>query len=378
MDQPEQLSQLIGDIYDASLDRGLWPTVLEKTCEYVQGACAALVAQDPFANSGQFYFSWGVDPEYERLYLEKYIKLNPAIFATMATSSAGAVESTATVMPYDEFTASRFYREWARPQGYCDSVWTILEKSTTAAAALSVLRHERHGLADEEARGHLRLLAPHFRRAVAIGKLIDLHKVEGAALADTLDGIAAAMFLVDADARIVHANISGRVLVSAGTVARNADGRLSVTDPQADQALRLVFSTVSSGDIALEAKGIAVPLTEPNGDYWVAHVLPLTSGARRNAGTCYSAVAAVFVRKAAIDLPSPLETIANSYKLTPAELRVLMAIIQIGGVPEVAPVLGISETTVKTHLQRVFEKTGTNRQADLIKLVAGYMNPLGR
>jgi DNA-binding CsgD family transcriptional regulator len=40
-------------------------------------------------------------------------------------------------------------------------------------------------------------------------------------------------------------------------------------------------------------------------------------------------------------------------------------------------VLGISETTVKTHLQRVFDKTGTNRQADLVKLVAGFLNPLG-
>ena len=38
--------------------------------------------------------------------------------------------------------------------------------------------------------------------------------------------------------------------------------------------------------------------------------------------------------------------------------------------------LGISETTVKTHLQRVFEKTGTSRQSDLVKLVAGYINPL--
>jgi DNA-binding CsgD family transcriptional regulator len=46
-------------------------------------------------------------------------------------------------------------------------------------------------------------------------------------------------------------------------------------------------------------------------------------------------------------------------KLTPAEMRVLMMIVQIGGVPEIAPVLGISETTVKTHLQHVFEKTGT-------------------
>jgi len=85
----------------------------------------------------------------------------------------------------------------------------------------------------------------------------------------------------------------------------------------------------------------------------------------------------VFVRKASLDLPSPLETIAGLFKLTPAELRVLMAIVEVGGVPEVAPVLGISETTVKTHLGRLFEKTRTKRQADLVKLVAAFMSPLG-
>jgi DNA-binding CsgD family transcriptional regulator len=44
--------------------------------------------------------------------------------------------------------------------------------------------------------------------------------------------------------------------------------------------------------------------------------------------------------------------------------------------PQVADVLGISLDTVKTHLKRVFAKTGTNRQVDLVKLVVGYMNPL--
>jgi DNA-binding CsgD family transcriptional regulator len=31
---------------------------------------------------------------------------------------------------------------------------------------------------------------------------------------------------------------------------------------------------------------------------------------------------------------------------------------------------------VKTHLSRLFEKTGTKRQADLVKLVAAFMSPL--
>jgi DNA-binding NarL/FixJ family response regulator len=57
-------------------------------------------------------------------------------------------------------------------------------------------------------------------------------------------------------------------------------------------------------------------------------------------------------------------------------MRVLVMMVEVGGVPEVAPVLGISATTVKTHLQRIFEKTGARRQADLVKIVAGYMSPL--
>jgi len=52
-----------------------------------------------------------------------------------------------------------------------------------------------------------------------------------------------------------------------------------------------------------------------------------------------------------------------------------MAIVNVGSGPEVASRLGISETTVKTHLKEVFRKTDTNRQADLVKLVAGFVTP---
>jgi DNA-binding CsgD family transcriptional regulator len=92
----------------------------------------------------------------------------------------------------------------------------------------------------------------------------------------------------------------------------------------------------------------------------------------------YAAVAAVFVRKAAFDLPDPVDALAGTYQLTPAELRVVMAIVNLGGVPEIAPVLGMSEPTVRTHLRHIFQKTGTNRPADLVKLVAAYMSPLAR
>jgi DNA-binding CsgD family transcriptional regulator len=112
------------------------------------------------------------------------------------------------------------------------------------------------------------------------------------------------------------------------------------------------------------------------GERHVAHVLPLTSGERRRAGIDYAAVAAVFVREAALDSPSVPQAIARSYRLTPTELRVLLALVGVGGVSEVAATLGIAKTTVKMHLRRLFEKTGTGRQADLVKLVAGFASPL--
>ncbi len=120
-----------------------------------------------------------------------------------------------------------------------------------------------------------------------------------------------------------------------------------------------------------------MPLAAGNGDRYVAYVLPLASGARRQAGVAYSAVAAVFVRKAELELRHPLETIANVFKLTSAEMRVLMMVVQLGGAREVALVLGISEPTVRTHLRAYFRQDQHQPEADLVKLVAGYMSPLG-
>jgi DNA-binding CsgD family transcriptional regulator len=119
-----------------------------------------------------------------------------------------------------------------------------------------------------------------------------------------------------------------------------------------------------------------VPLACTGGEGWLAHVLPLTAGARREAGITHAAAAAVFVRKASLESsPSAMETIGKVYKLTPSELRVLQAVVEVGGSPAVADALGISESTVKTHLKSVFEKTSTHRQADLVKLVAGAASP---
>jgi DNA-binding CsgD family transcriptional regulator len=371
--ETEQVSQLIGDIYDASLDAGLWPSVVEGIARFVPGAFVNLFSQDATRKTAQAFYTYGISQDYLDLYFQKYIHLNP-MFPTALFFEVGRILTENDIMPKAEFNETRFFKEWVRPQGLVDSMAAILEKSATSVAGIAVGRGEQHGLVNDEALRRMGLIVPHVRRAVTIGTVIDLHKVEAAAFADTLDGIAAATFLVDANGRIVHANVAGHAMLREGSLVQTVGPRLAAIDAQADRALCDLFA---SADAALGARGVSLPLTSRGGDRFVAHVLALTSGARRKAGIAHSAAAAVFIRKAELDLPHPLEVISNAYRLTPAEMRVLMLIVQIGGVPEIAPVLGVSETTVKTHLQHVYEKTGTQRQADLVKLVAGYMSPLG-
>jgi DNA-binding CsgD family transcriptional regulator/PAS domain-containing protein len=376
MDGSERLSALIGRIYDATLDSTMWVDVLDEAARFVGGSASSLYYRDAAGRRPGVAYQSGLDPRYVQLYLDTYAKLDPTVtgyfFAKLEEPTA-----TADVMPYDEFLKTRFYKEWARPQSLVDTANAILERSTKTAAGFVVFRHERDGLVDDETRRRMRLVVPHFRRAALIGKTLDLNEARSATFADAFDGISAALFLVEADGRIVHANAAGNVMLDTADVLRAGAGRIVANDPQADLTLAEIFAAASKGDAAIGIKGIAVPVGTIDGTRYMAHVLPLTSGARRRVVTSYAAVAALlFVHKAVLEIPSPPEAIAKAYKLTPMELRVMLAVVEVGGVPEVAEALGIGETTVRSHLHHTYHKTGTNRQADLVKLVAAFSNPL--
>jgi DNA-binding CsgD family transcriptional regulator/PAS domain-containing protein len=376
MDETQLISLLIGDIYDAALDSALWPSVLAQAAAFVGGVSASLYVKDAAARRGSVFYDDGcIDDHYKELYFTRYAKLDPCTTGHFF-AEVGQPIATGDLIPYNEFLQTRFYNEWVKPQRLADHLTVVLEKTGTSVALFGVFRHERDGVVDAEARRRMRLIAPHVRRAVLIGRVVDLKAAEASSFADMLDGLSAGLFMVDAAGRIVHANAAGHSILQKEDYLHTVGGRLAARDSQTDQSLRDLFAAAGNGDEALGIKGIAVPLTASDGEHHVAHVLPLTSGARRNAGAPFAAVAALFVHKAALDTPSPPEAIAKAYKLTPTELRVLLAIVEIGGVPEVAEALGVSPETVKTHLGRLYEKTNTHRQADLVKLVAGFTGPL--
>jgi DNA-binding CsgD family transcriptional regulator len=376
MDEAARLSAVIGNLYDASLDPALWSVVLGEARDFVGGSAAAIFAKDVAAMTLAVYHHDGrLDPEYHRLYQERYFALDAANTAQFF-STVGEPMSTSDYIDYDEFRQSRFFTEWARPQGLIDMISVALERSATSAALFGIFRSESDGVVDDGTRRRMRLIAPHLRRAVLIGKTIDLKAAESATLAEAFDGLSAAMFLVQANGRIVHANAAAHAMLAASGFLYAVGDRLAARDIKAHQAMMESLAAAEKGDGAVGVRGVALPLATRDGGTYMAHVLPLTSGARRSAGNAYAAVAAIFVRKAALEIPSAPEVIARHYNLTPTELRVLLAMVEAGGVPEVAEALGVADTTVKSHLGKLYGKTGTARQADLVKLVAGFQSPL--
>jgi hypothetical protein len=297
MQEVDQVSSLIRDIYDAAVDPVLWGDLLGDARDFVGGSAAVLYTKDMTRKSANIcYDDGGIDPHYKQLYLDQYVKFDPTSTAEFFVAIEQPT-ATADLVRYDEFLQTRYYHEWARPQGLVDHLRAALEKSAASIVFFGVFRDQRDGVVDDEMRQRMRLIVPHIRRAVLIGQLIDRKTAEAAAFADTLDGVSAGLFLVDAGGRMVHANASGQAMLDERCVLRAGGDKVAATEAEADRS------------------------------------------ARRRPGRRRAARAA---RSASAGRAGPL---------------------------------GIGEATVKTHLHHVFGKTGTSRQADLVKLVAGFSKP---
>ena len=375
MTEDNELRYVVGAIYDAALNPTLWPGVLARIAAFVGGPSRALSARDLMwllVNTDEHV---GHDVKY--VHSQTCEKFD--LLATLPLFDAGQVVASQGACLQGKDLQGMGVAELTRPDRRCEGhaqqspAWgdvgtAMVEKSENGCSSVP---------ADNEMHRRMILVAPHARRAILIGRAIGRKADEAAIFADILDSLTAGFFLIDAAGRIVHANAAGREILGADDFLRTIDGRLVVRDKKVHQTLQRIFAgkdePETDGEIG--SKGIALPLVARDGEYHIAHVLPLGPRARY-AADAPGAAAAMFVSKATLEIPSSAEVIRDAYQLTRTELRVLLAIVNVGGIREIAATLGIADCTVKTHVRRLLEKTGADRQTDLIKLVAGFFTPL--
>lgn len=360
------LSSVIARIYDCATAPDKWPLALALICGITESRAGTINVVDFVGRSERVLASQGISAEWDVLYKSRYNCIDLFIHPLLLRGVCDPAISSELVDD-EELLGSRIYREWAAPQGFRDTLLTVLARQETRMAFLGLTRALEQRRYDSSDQVVMRLIAPHVQRAIQISDLIEYRTLERASLAEVVDALSTATIVIERSRRVVHANRAGREL-------------LDRKEPIAIRNGLLVFPTgaqpaILSTDRALTGPTVPETMTirGGNGRDYVLAVLPLQSGQ-------FTADVpdrlAVFVHARAPVAPIAPEIWAELFRLTGGELRVLNALVEGQTPTEIAENYGIARSTVKTHIDNLFAKTNTARQTDLVKLALGAIPPV--
>jgi DNA-binding CsgD family transcriptional regulator len=203
---------------------------------------------------------------------------------------------------------------------------------------------------------------------VQLNAKLEILNLQCAASVEMLRQLRKEAVVVDAAARVLVANAEAERSMSAGGGLRVVNGTLrarSASDTARLHGLIAGYAGQSSeserGNLLLLARG-------PNRAPITVSVLPF----RREESLDLSRRPVAIVFTSDPDAASELtaDSIKIRYALTPAEAAFAIEIAKGDGIQACADRLAISRSTARTHLLRIFRKTDTNRQAELVRLLS--------
>jgi DNA-binding CsgD family transcriptional regulator/PAS domain-containing protein len=375
----EKFSDLIGGIYDCVIAPDHWTEVLN-AIRMEFGFATALLTAYSFTNvTIGVNAASGTDPvpalaQTSREYAADIVELWGG-FERIRQYPLGEPIIRSQAVPDEIILGNRYYREWARPRGLFDAVGVALVREKTIIGNAMFGQHESGGAIEDVQISGLRVLAPHIRRAVTISNLFDMKTVEAATFSATVEALTVGVVLADEESKIVHANAAAEAMLAAGNPILTRHGRIAVASATTTTSLQSAIAQAAKDEAALGQKGIGIPILRESGEPLVIHVLPLQRGHMR-AGLVQRAAAAVFVASASGPPQMSHVALNQLYDLTPAEVRIFELICEGHTRDAISSQLGVSVSTVKTHLFHVFEKTGCRRQVDLVRLAKSLTFPV--
>jgi DNA-binding CsgD family transcriptional regulator/PAS domain-containing protein len=361
----QALSDAIGAIYDCALDPQQWPDTCRKIADLCESTAGGICVHDTRHVQNDQLFVFGYEPEFLDRLGTNYAQSPMAV----ADIVANIGDVRALSMERHELSESRFAREVLKPFGLQDIMWFPALRTGNRMASLHASRTEQAPYYQQLDISLFELLSPHVCRALTISDALDIRTLKSEMLEKTLDVLVAGVFLTGRDGRIVYMNDAAERQTRAGSSLRIVNNRISPTDPAARAALSKAIEAASRDDIEMDGCEHSVAIPDVDGGGYVATLIPVDRGQRSGIVAPFAASVAVFTKDPAEVPLMPGEAFARLYKLTGGELRVLLALAQGMSAIEAADLLGISEPTVRSHLQHIFTKTEAPRQSDLLRLL---------
>jgi DNA-binding CsgD family transcriptional regulator len=246
----------------------------------------------------------------------------------------------------------------------------VISRDRLTVSTLSVRRHRERGPFTRDERRTLMQVAPHVRRALSIQAELLALNATAEAVARALDYLPVGIVVVDEKGRVLQTNRSAEaILQRKDGLATSPEGTLQTARPAETALLREVIQRAAGGSgrrvAAVDGKfAVSRPsLRRP----FAVTVSRLPSTAHVKSFRCPSA--AVFISDPEDAEVGTEQTLLDLYRLTPAEARVGLLLMRGRNLREAADDLRVSRETVRNHLKRIYQKTSTHRQSELMRLL---------
>lgn len=255
---------------------------------------------------------------------------------------------------------SSFYNDYLGALGCDRGLYVPFLKKGDAIFLVSAQRSARTGDYDEEV-ALAATLAPHLARSFLTWQRLKALEEEKAAALAGLKQAGLAMLVVNRCGMILSGNDVAEAWLGSD-LFRVVNGRICTVDRRDAAKLRRAVERATREE---GAESHTIQLTSAAGARLTVTVSPHPAGSASAGGEPLAMLLFKCSRPRTIDE----RFMAEEYGVTPAEMRLLKALVKGEHLSAYAARHNISVTTVKTHLTSLFDKTGRRRQADLIRFV---------
>lgn len=364
--------QLVDRVYDAALKPDAWPDVVQSIASFLGKAKGKLFTPLLPADKGGLAVTVGIPEAADHIWATRYRDDDVWVQAGVAKGLMyeGNVVSDEDLVPEEEFVRSRIYREHLRHLDIgrlCCGVVFGLQPSGMPATVFSVARELARPFAADEL-ATVRLLVPHLSRALGVMFRLRDEELKLAVSLAALDRLSVGVVLLDAGGRIAHSNREGARILDERDGLSRANG-FGFSDPAARAAWARVLPSLldrSLADVPHFSNTVAVP--RPSGRApLVLQAAPLGTSNAFAAPSDTSAIVFITDPEAGSELDRA--AMRDLYQATAAEALLAELLCRGRTLAEAATERGISEATARTQLAELFQKTGTRRQADLIRVL---------
>ena len=359
MHECEDSSQLIDDIYDAALDAGHWPHVLERLACFFGSSSVHLAVDNHAATQGRM-ISFGTDPAYAQSYASYYGSRN-VLWQRLVQRALDGVLTNHMIMPDEELHKSEFYNDFLRPHDDEELLCSIGPQQTDPTTSFIIFRPERAGPWQPEHVKALARLTPHLRRAIDVNQRIGDLSLAHALATEALYELEHGAILVDAQASILFANRTAEAMLA------NGDLRLDRKKLAAKRASDTTVLRRLINGAAQDKTGGTLVLSRDARPSLLIIVLPIKTEALHIARETRGAI--LFIKDLERVAKPPVTAFADYFGLTPAQAALAHELAAGDGLTAAAKRLGVSHNTVRTHINQIFQKTATRRQAELVRLI---------